>query len=175
MSILFDLPLILQTKRIKLRPPHLTDAPVITSLAHNPKIATMTASIPYPYPLSAAQGWIEHVTDMRQQGLIAAYLICRRSDEQVMGVISLKVMKTNEVNLAYWLGEHYWGQGFCSEAGHILLDIAKDLEIRSIIALHLAGNEPSQQVILRLGFQLTGQEVHNHRGQDHTFLAYALT
>ena len=74
------------------------------------------------------------------------------------------------MNLAYWLGEHYWGQGVCSEAGHRLLGMAKDLEIRPIIAKHLVGNDPSQKVILRLGFQPMGQEVHNHRGQDHTFL-----
>ena len=52
MSILSDLPLILQTERIKLRPPLLADAHVIASLVHNPKIAPTTATIPYPYPLS---------------------------------------------------------------------------------------------------------------------------
>ena len=174
MPILSDLPLILQTERIILRPPQIADAPVIASLAHNPKIAAMTATIPYPYPLSAAQGWIEQIREMRQQGLVAAYLICRQSDEQVMGVISLKIIKTDEVNLAYWLGERYWGQGFCSEAGHLLLNVARNMEIKPIIAKHLVGNEPSKKVILRLGFQMTGQEVHTHRGQEHTFNAYTL-
>lgn len=175
MSTLSDLPQVLQTERLKLRPPQVTDAPVIASLAHNPKIAAMTATIPYPYPLSAAQEWIEHVEDSRQRGLVAAYLICRQSDEQVMGVISLRVMTTNEVNLAYWLGEPYWGQGFCSEAAHTLLNMAKTQKIGLIIAKHLAGNTPSQAVIRRLGFQMIGQEAHNHRGQDHTFIAYTLT
>ena len=175
MSKLFDLPMILQSERIKLRPPLLSDAPVITNLAHNVKIAEMTATIPYPYPLSAAQGWIERVRELRQQGLVAAYLICGQSDEQVMGVISLKLMTTTEVNLAYWMGEDYWGQGFCSEAGHMLLDQAKKQDIKPIIAKHLVGNQPSQKVILRLGFQLDGQEIHNHRGQEHIFISYTLT
>ena len=78
MSQLQPSPSHLHTDRLILRVPELSDADAITALAHNPKIASMTATIPYPYPRVAAEGWIEHVMLMRQQGLIWAYLICQR-------------------------------------------------------------------------------------------------
>ena len=174
MTSLEQTPQKLSTQRLLLRTPCSNDAPAIAKLAHNPKIAEMTATIPYPYPLTAAESWIKHVQEQRQQGNIAAYLICHHEDQQVMGVISLRRFSDGDVNLAYWLGEHYWGHGFCTEAGVAILHMAKQFEIQPVIARHLASNEASKSVLLRLGFQKVGSETSLHRNTQQHFICYTL-
>lgn len=162
------------TERLQLRLPQTQDVEPITQLANNPKIAEMTASIPSPYSSLDAQNWIEHVHQNHQQGTLLAYVICHRFSTQVMGAISLRELKTGELNLGYWLGEPYWGFGFCTEAGQALIHVANTLHLSPITARHLEFNQPSQNVLLRLGFQKQGKEEWVHRGQSKTFLYYTL-
>ena len=172
MSSLGQAPSILHTERLLLRPPRATDAKAIQSLAQNPKIAEMTATIPYPYPLSAAEEWIEQVNVMRSDHRLAVYLICHRERDEVMGVISLRQLSNSEINLAYWLGEDFWRNGFCTEAGEAILAMTEDLKISPVIAKHLKGNEGSRAVLLRLGFNQTGEEVVDHRGGSEPIVCY---
>jgi len=172
MSNLSQTPSVLYTDRLLLRSPEAADAKAIQTLIHNPKIAEMTATIPYPYPLSAAKEWIKHVSLMRAEGLIAAYLICHRECREIMGVISLKRLSNMDINIAYWLGEAYWGNGVCTEAGKKILAMAEGLKISPVIARHLKGNEGSRGVLLKLGFKELGEEIMNHRGSDASFICY---
>ena len=170
-----DAPYALYAHRITLRPPQHSDTQAITQLANNPKIAAMTATIPHPYPLSAAMEWVKAVAIQRQNGQTLAYLICNRNNENVMGVISLKTLSDGATNLAYWLGEPYWGCGFCTEAGHLILKLAKQLNLTKIVAKHLDTNQPSKKVLLRLGFKEIRTEKSNHRGEEMCFVCYELS
>ena len=169
MPALIEAPQVLHTQRLLLRPPQSNDAPIIADLAHNPKIAYMTATIPYPYPRSAAEEWIQRVNQLRPQGTLLVYLICKRDDQKPMGAISLREFTNGDLNLAYWLGEPYWGHGFCTEAGRLVLDMAfNQLKVPKVVAKHLAINDPSKRVILRLGFQKVGTEISEIRSEDMT-------
>jgi len=92
-----------------------------------------------------------------------------------MGVISLKQLSNSEINLAYWLGEVYWRNGFCTEAGEAVLAMTEDLGISPVIATHLKGNVGSRAVLLRLGFHQTGEEVVDHRGGSEPIVCYRYT
>ena len=61
-------PLILNTKRLTLRPFNLEDAPQVVALADDHQIAAMTANIPHPYTLDHATGWIGTHADLHQHG-----------------------------------------------------------------------------------------------------------
>ena len=167
------LPEVYLTDRLCLRAPRMTDADAIYPLADNPKLAAMTANIPSPYPLSAARAWIEHVTRRRQVGEVLAQVICQRDGGALMGVISLNQFRDGSANLAYWLGAPYWGQGFCTEAGRQMLDIAfTQLGLEALTALHLDQNHASGRVLERLGFRFTETSRRDHRGETALFRCY---
>ena len=162
-----------QTDRLVLRFPKSSDAADIHRLADSPKLALMTGTIPSPYPLAAAVSWIERVTEMRARGEILAYVVCARDSGELMGVISLTQFSGQEANLAYWLGEPYWGHGYCSEAGRGMLEIAfGPLGLEKLVALHLEHNHPSGRVLKRLGFRFTEEKTRPHRGAEALFYCY---
>ena len=141
----------IQTSRLILRFPTIEDATSITHMINNPKIASMTGTIPHPYSDSIALDWIYRVTTQRHDGSNLAYLICHQKSTKVIGVISLRLLNTEQLNLGYWLGEPYWGSGFCTEAGHALIEMVKLHTDLPIVAKHLVENQPSKKVLIRLG------------------------
>ena len=189
MTLLSSTPHTLYTPRLKLRVPTFDDVSTITKLAHNPKIATMTATLPYPYSVSAAVDWVETIAKQHLAGTNRVYLICRlhstdsldliheskqSNHEEVMGAINLRLLRSGEFNLAYWLGEPYWGQGFCTEAGQAVLKMAHRFNFTPIIAKHLVENLASKKVLIRLGFKYTGSEFSEHRNETQQFSSYQL-
>ena len=189
MTLLHSTPHVLYTQRLKLRSPTLQDAAIIAQLAHNPKIASMTSTIPYPYFPSMAIDWIERIKTQHLDGSNRVYLIChlqiedplnpqqdhKQSEiEEIIGAINLRLLQSGEFNLAYWLGEPYWGYGFCTEAGKAVLKMAYDFNLSPIIAKHLVKNAASKKVLTRLGFKYTGSEKSKHRNEIHEFSLYRL-
>jgi len=164
------------TERLLLRVPQPSDAQDVWRLADNPKVAAMIGTIPSPYPLSAATGWIERVTERRQKGELLAYVICEREAGTLMGVISLNEIRDQTANLAYWLGEPYWGHGYATEAAHQMVRVAFDhLQLDGLTALHLDHNRPSGTILQRIGFHFTHELQREHRGVEHNFRCYALS
>ena len=175
MNRLIHAPAVLDTPRLRLRFPHVDDAESISALADNPRIAHMTGTIPSPYPRAAADGWIASVAVRRQLGEVLAYVICDRQSEAVMGVMSLTQFKGDEANLAYWLGEPFWGNGFCTEAGEAVTQLALGpLGLTELVARRLERNAASGRVLVRLGFQPTVLEPGDHRGTEEIFQLYVL-
>ena len=177
MTFLHPTPHTLYTQRLKLRSPTFEDASIIAQLAHNPKIASMTATLPYPYFPSMAVEWVKQVEAQHSKGTNRVYLIChikQNESEKIMGAIQLRSLQSGEFNLAYWLGEPYWGYGFCTEAGQAVLNMAHDFKLSPIVAKHLVENSASKKVLLRLGFKYTGSERSEHRKETHTFSLYRL-
>ena len=59
--------------------------------------------------------------------------------------------------LGYWVGEPYWGNGYCSEAACALIDFGfEQLELKQIIAEHLRNNPASGRVMRKAGMQHIG-------------------
>ena len=165
-----------RTERLTLRTPQAADAEDIYRLADNPRIAHMTGTIPSPYPREAADAWIAHVARQRTQGTALAYAICARGTGTLMGVIGLTQLHDHTANLAYWLGEPYWGQGLCTEAGRAMVEVAfGPLQRQRLMALHLDHNVPSGQVLQKLGFRFTHEVQRLHRGAPRNFRCYALS
>ena len=189
MSLLYSTPHTLHTQRFKLRSPTLEDAPSIAQLAHNPKIASMTATLPYPYFPSMAVDWINRITTQHLEGTNRVYLIChihhqdsltlqqdhqKSEKEEIIGAINLRRIQSGEFNLAYWLGEPYWGYGFCTEASQAVLKMAHHFKLSPIVAKHLVENVASKKVLVRLGFKYTGSEFSKHRNETREFSLYRL-
>ena len=58
--------------------------------------------------------------------------------------------------MGYWIAQRHWGQGYATEAGRAVLDIAATLGHRELVASHFLDNPASGKVLRKLGFEPTG-------------------
>ena len=61
----------------------------------------------------------------------------------------------DEVELGYWIGRGFCGQGYATEAVHAVLGLAAMLGHRRICAVHFPGNPASRRVLEKAGFRPT--------------------
>jgi len=153
----------LNTERLTLRPFVINDSADVESLAGNAKIARMTLNVPHPYLPGQAKNWIEKHPEGWDSKFRIAYAITINTSGVLIGAISLA--KTNDISadLGYWLGEPYWGYGYCTEATKRIIAYAFDaLDYQCITARHLAHNAASGRVMIKAGMHYT----HDSDGFD---------
>jgi len=67
-----------------------------------------------------------------------------------------------EPELGYWIGRPYWGLGFATEASRAVIEIAKTIGHKKLVASHFTDNPASGKVLRKLGFQSTGKTALRH-------------
>ena len=157
----------LHTKRTALRAFRATDAARLQSLIANWKIARMTGRIPYPYPEGAATAWIALQTEKRAAGTDYAFAI--EVDGMCAGCVGLheRDCTTNQgdrriMEIGYWIGQPYWGQGLVTEAAGAAVAFAFEwLAQARLVSGHFVDNAASGRVLTKLGFQALGHEMQH--------------
>jgi RimJ/RimL family protein N-acetyltransferase len=76
--------------------------------------------------------------------------------EGLIGVGGAHVSAPDEIEIGYWLGRPYWGQGYATEVGRALAAYAKGLGQGEVVTGHFADNPASGRVLQRAGFDYTG-------------------
>jgi RimJ/RimL family protein N-acetyltransferase len=61
------------------------------------------------------------------------------------------------IELGYWIAHERWGQGYATEAARAVLNLARTLGHRRIVASHFADNPASGKVLRKVGFCPTGE------------------
>ena len=67
----------------------------------------------------------------------------------------------------YWIARSHWGNGYATEAGRAVSEIARALGYRRLAAGHYVDNPASGRVLRKIGFRPTGEirpTVCNARG-----------
>ena len=149
----------LTTARLVLRPFALSDAREVQRLAGDREIAAVTISIPHPYEDGMAEAWINtHAGDF-ERDVAVNYAITLAADGTLLGAIGLRLeLQHKRAELGYWIGKPYWGRGFASEAGQVIVDYAfRSLHLRKIYAHHMAINPASGRVMKKLGMIYEGK------------------
>lgn len=156
-----DCTMILETKRLLLRPWEESDAEECYRYAKNPAVGP-------------AAGWAVHtsVEDSRQKirkflSGKETYALVLKETGMPIGSIGLHhnsdlAKGEDEAELGYWLGVPYWGQGLVPEAAREMLRHAfEDLGLARVWCGYYEGNEKSRRVQEKLGFvhQWTSEEV----------------
>ena len=143
--------MILQTKRVILRPWSENDAEELYKYASDPDVGPPA-------------GWPAHTTveDSREiirdvLSLPETYAICLKENGCPIGSVGLHrndlAIRNDEYELGYWIGKPYWGQGLVPEACEALLRYAfTELGMRQIWCGHYEGNTKSRRVMEKLGF-----------------------
>jgi RimJ/RimL family protein N-acetyltransferase len=111
--------------------------------------------------------WIESIGDTDSDDV--HFLICVEDDP--VGVIGLNqvhpTLGTGE--LGYYLTPHAWGNGYATDAARTLVDYAfAQLRLHRVHARAFAGNEGSQRVLEKVGFEHEGvRRDHWFRNGEH--------
>ena len=143
--------MILQTKRLILRPWSENDAEELYKYASDPGVGPPA-------------GWPPHTSAYNSREIIRTvlsapetYAICLKENGKPIGSVGLHrndlAEKDDEYELGYWIGKPFWGQGLIPEASRELLRYAfEDLGMNRIWCGYYDGNEKSRRVQEKLGF-----------------------
>ena len=108
---------LIETSRLILRQPQLTDAPTIQDLFPRWEIVQfLSTKVPWPYPENGALEFLRDrmLPDLEKGKLWAWAILLKAGPEHLIGLISLT--GEGDENRAFWLGLPWQGQGIMSEA-----------------------------------------------------------
>ena len=143
--------MILQTKRLILRPWSENDAEELYKYASDPEVGPPA-------------GWPPHTSAYNSREIIRTvlsapetYAVCLKENGKPIGSVGLHrndlAERDDEYELGYWIGKPFWGQGLIPEASRELLRYAfEDLGMNRIWCGYYDGNEKSLRVQEKLGF-----------------------
>lgn len=150
----------LETERMWLRWPRLSDAETFTQFAGDPEVSARTANIPHPYNLRDAEQFIRRARAENEsgQGLVLA-LAFKRTPNDAIGVIGAHGSDfRGTALLGYWLGRPFWRQGLMTEAARGFVDLIFGVtSLGEIVCDALPDNLASRRVQEKLGFVSLGE------------------
>lgn len=149
----------IDTARLRLRPPVVSDAAEIARLVGEWEVAHWLVRVPYPYRTEHARAWIERSAEERRVGSGWPFLLERRDDGAILGSIDLSMEDGRTgASVGYWVGKPFWGRGYASEAAIALLGYAFDvLMLAQVTASVLPDNQRSARVLEKAGFRFGGR------------------
>ena len=141
---------VLKTDRLVLRAPCAQDAPAMTRLLADRRVAINTARIPYPYGVDDAEQFIASVNRLDGEATFVVTL-----DDALIGACGVEPREGGP-EIGYWIGVSYWGQGYATEAARAVIDHAfGELQHETLQAGARVSNPASRRVLEKCGFQWT--------------------
>ena len=142
----------METRRLILRPWEVSDAEELFKYAADPDVGP-------------SAGWPVHTSVDNSREIIKEVLSDAETYAMVLKETGLPIgsiglhhndlaEKDDEVELGYWIGKPYWGQGLVPEAAEEMLRHAfEDLNVKKVWCAYYDGNEKSKRVQEKLGFK----------------------
>ncbi len=163
-----------RTERLLLRPSWPEDAQALYQAVAEETIVRNLAVVPWPYTAADARNFAE----MQHPLLYPQFLLWKRTDAapRLIGACGLG-QHNGAAELGYWIARDHWGQGYASEAGRAVVEVARALGHRNLISGHFTDNPASGRVLDKIGFRKTGKiemRESNGRGQAVPCALYAL-
>jgi len=102
--------------------------------------------------------WIENHLDNFNSNKSYEFAITDKETGQLYGAIALSNNQHfNNGEIAYWIGEKFWGNGYATEASKAILEFAfTEKKYHKVFARHFASNPASGRVIEKLGMVKEG-------------------
>jgi RimJ/RimL family protein N-acetyltransferase len=142
-----------RSERLFLRPGFAEDWQDLRDAIADAAIVRNLATAPWPYREEDARLFAARVQDPRYPH----FLLTLPTDQGAALVGSAGLgEREGEAELGYWIARPFWGQGFATEAASAVLEIARMLGHRRVIAGHHHDNPASGSVLRKAGFRPTG-------------------
>jgi len=144
----------INTDRLILRPWEENDAKSLFEYAKNPNVGPI-AGWPVHTSIENSLEVIRNVLSAKE-----TYAVCLKEDNIAIGSIGLispaqahTKTKEDEMEVGYWIGEPFWGNGYIPEAVRAIQKHAfEDLNCSALWCGYYEGNEKSKKVQLKCGF-----------------------
>ncbi|WP_064093368.1 GNAT family N-acetyltransferase [Rossellomorea aquimaris] len=148
----------LETNRLVLGLFNETDAQEVTRLCNNYNLYKNTLYLPYPYSIDDALSWIKNHLVNFNDNKYFEFAITDKATGKLYGAIALSNnQKYQNGELAYWVGEEYWGNGYATEASKAILEFAFDEKhYHKVFARYFHSNSASGKVIEKIGMKKEG-------------------
>ena len=163
-----------RSERLFLRPGWPEDWDELTARIADAGIVRNLATAPWPYTEGDAQDFLALQGDPRCPRFVVTLPTSEGSE--LIGCTGFAPGDAG-VELGYWIGRPYWGQGYATEAARAALSLARTLGHRRVVASHFEDNPRSGRVLAKLGFRPTASKVlrfSQGRGEAAPALTYAL-
>jgi len=162
----------IRTERLFLRPTWPDDLDEFVALLNHEEVARNIGTKMLP---DSAEKAMEAISAPRDP-LLPHFFINLRTDDGLKLIGGIGLGRDGEdVELGYWIGRDYWGQGFAGEAVEAVLKNAWMLGHPRIVANHVADSEATARVLLKAGFHPTGTigtRYSRARGGDVEVMTY---
>jgi len=148
----------IETNRLLLRLFKETDAPEVTKLCNNYNLYKNTLYLPYPYSIEDALSWMKNHLDNFNGNKSYEFAITDKVTGKLLGAIALtNHQKFYNGEIAYWVGEKYWGNGYATEAAIGILQFAFiEKNYHKVFARYFDSNLASGKVIEKIGMKKEG-------------------
>jgi RimJ/RimL family protein N-acetyltransferase len=148
----------LETKRLWLRWPRVSDAAAIARYSSRWEVARMTSRIPHPYPPGEAERFIFTAREANALGRDLMLVIAPiRGKREPIGMISLESRLQGRLTIGYALAPEVWGKGIATEAALAAIEAGFALTnaVEMLATAHVE-NPASRRVLDKCGFAHTG-------------------
>jgi len=156
----------LETERLVLRPPVPEDAEPLAPMYSDPEVMRYLGDGRTLTPEETERSVQRMIEGWKADGF-GLYTTVRKEDDLVIGRVGLilwdpKTWQTTradaegpkELEVGYTIGRPYWGNGYATEAAGAARDFALgELGARRLIAMIIHGNDASENVARKLGFE----------------------
>ena len=149
----------IRTNRMLLRPSWPDDIDELLALINDEPVLWNVALEPWPTTRHEARDLIERPRD----ALLPHFFINLRTDHgaELIGSIGLG-NSGDDVEIGYWIARPHWGCGYACEAVSAVLDQARTLGHRRIVACHFADSHASARVLEKNGFVRQNEKRHRY-------------
>lgn len=143
-----------RTERLFLRPAWPEDWEAVLGGIADEGVVRNLARAPWPYSADDAHWWV----GQQQDPCTPAFVIVDADSGELVGSAGLgRKEDDGEVELGYWIKRDRWGQGYATEAGRGVVEVARLLGHKRLAAGHFVDNPASGKVLRKIGFRPTGQ------------------
>ncbi len=135
-----------------------SDAKDVQTLCNNINIYKTTLNLPYPYSLDDALGWIKNHKKSFDEDRSYTWAITDQVSKTLYGAITLSNNRVfNHGEIAYFIGEEYWGKGYGTEAAKAIVDFGfKEKDLHKVFARFFKSNPASGRIMQKIGMVQEG-------------------
>lgn len=172
-------PPVLKTQRLILRPIELSDAEAIFDYAKNPNVSRYTLWEPHRSPQDSLNYIKEYIFNYYSKGVPEPFGVAfKENPQRIIGTVGCfwTSKEAKAMELAYAIGEEYWGKGLATEASLAVMQYCfKEFSLKRIQARCKAENKPSARVMEKVGMTYEGtlKSAIFHRQQFWDIAYYA--
>lgn len=164
----------LKTERLSLRSPCIEDVNVLYRLMSDSNITRFLTWEPHT-SIETTKALIQNLIDAQHNDKGYHWCVCLK--DEIIGLLSLIDVKRkirtwtlNRAELSYWIGTHYQGKGYATEACISIIEFGSyRLNLHKIIVAHTAENLESQSICRKLKFTKYAYEHDAFQKNDHWY------